>query len=289
MVAMPFSKPQSIFANGDRRSFFQSIDAWSSKPSARDADRRQRLLAPSLLASIHDVGPRSQGAVDRLVDLFIRHMGVPSYAMLVVPDHWGEAPIVPGSAFATRLRTWSDSGVEIFLHGWFHRDAGTHASAAARFKARHMTAGEGEFLGLDYGTARSRMEQGRALLEDIIGRPVAGFVAPAWLYGEGAREAARDCGFALAEDHFRVWSPQRDDQIVARGPVVTWASRSRGRIASSLAVAALARALLPRRRAMRLGVHPGDTTVPALMASIDKTLASLSRGCRFGRYADLLD
>ncbi len=243
---------------------------------------------PSLLASIHDVGPRSEAAVDRLADLFMAQIGKPRYAMLVVPDHWGEAPIVPGSPFATRLRAWSDLGIEIFLHGWFHKDAATHRGAGDRFRAKHMTAGEGEFLGLDYASARDRMERGKALIEDVIGRPVLGFVAPAWLYGDGARAAARDCGFRLAEDHLRVWSPARGDQVLARGPVITWASRSRGRIASSLAVAALARALLPRRPAMRLGVHPGDVGVPALLASIEKTLAALSRGGRFGRYEELL-
>ncbi len=243
---------------------------------------------PSLLASIHDVGPRSEAAVDRLADLFVGKIGRPDYAMLVVPDHWGEAPIVPGSPFATRLRAWSDMGIEMFLHGWFHKDQASYAGAGDRFRARHMTAGEGEFLGLDYATARDRMERGRALIEDVIGRPVVGFIAPAWLYGEGAKAAARDCGFQLAEDHLRVWSPAQDDEVLARGPVITWASRSRGRIASSLAVAALARTLLPRRPAMRLGVHPGDVGVPALLTSIDKTLSALSRGGRFGRYSELL-
>jgi uncharacterized protein len=244
---------------------------------------------PSLLASIHDVGPRSEGAVDQLSDLFLRHIGAPHYAMLVVPDHWGSAPLVPGSPFATRLRGWADSGIEMFLHGWFHRDTAEHGSAGARFKAKHMTAGEGEFLGLEYATALDRMERGRALVEDIIGRPVAGFIAPAWLYGEGARAAMRDCGFALAEDHFRVWAPQQQDRVLAKGPVITWASRSRGRIASSLAVAAVARALMPRRPAMRLGVHPGDVTVPALIRSIDRTLGALSKNGRFGRYHELLE
>ncbi len=84
-----------------------------------------------------------------------------------------------------------------------------------------------------------------------------------------------------------MWEPA-SGRIVARGPVITWASRSRWRIASSLAVAAAARALLPRRPAMRMAVHPGDTRVPALLTSIDRTIAALSRAGGFGRYADLI-
>jgi len=242
---------------------------------------------PSLLVSIHDVAPKFESQVDRLADLVARDMAEPRFAMLVVPDHWGSSPIRPGSPFAARLRAWSDAGVDMFVHGWFHRDESTHDGALARFKAQRMTAGEGEFLGLDRATARARMADGRKLVEDVIGRSPAGFIAPAWLYGDGALAALADEGFALAEDHMKVWRPATGE-VVARGPVITWASRSRWRIASSLAVAAAARAALPRRPWMRVAVHPGDTNVPALRDSIVRTISSLSRRARFARYRDLL-
>ena len=111
--------------------------------------------------------------------------------MLVVPDHWGDSPIRAGTPFASRLRAWSDAGVDMFVHGWFHLDRSEHDGALAKFKAKRMTAGEGEFLGLDHATARARMADGRKLIEDIIGRPAAGFIAPAWLYGDGAMQALR--------------------------------------------------------------------------------------------------
>jgi predicted deacetylase len=197
-------------------------------------------------------------------------------SMLVVPDHWGEAPLTPGSPFATRLRTWSDGGVAMFAHGWFHKDMARHNGALAQFKARHMTAGEGEFLGLDAQTALARMQGGRSLIEQIIGRPVAGFVAPAWLYGPGALAALRQSGFALAEDHMKIWHPATGRRL-ARGPVITWASRSRARIASSLVAAAVLPPLLRFAPVVRVAVHPGDATVPRLITSIDDTLRRLRR------------
>src|SRR5690348_16649108 len=108
------------------------------------------MSAPSqrlLLASIHDVSPRFESEVDALLDLLAPAVGN-RLAMLVVPNHWGDAPIVPRSAFAARLRRWADDGIEMFLHGYFHRDQQRHGGAADRFRARVMTAGEGEFLGL---------------------------------------------------------------------------------------------------------------------------------------------
>lgn len=239
-----------------------------------------------MLASIHDVGPRFSDAVDRLCDRLSDRLGGPRFALLVVPDHWGEAPIARDAAFHRRLRGWRANGAEIFVHGWFHRDDSTHRGAAA-FKARHMTAREGEFLGLGHDAALARMTAGKTLVEDIIGSPVAGFVAPAWLYGAGARSALAEAGFAIAEDHLRIWSPL-DGRVLARGPVVTWASRSPRRIASSRLFAALARHALSGAQIVRVAVHPGDAAVPALLASIDATLARLMRHRIAGRYTDLL-
>jgi predicted deacetylase len=240
-----------------------------------------------LLASIHDVGPRTESQVARLRDHLGVHLPVGRIAMLVVPDHWGAAPLRAGTAFATRLRAWAEAGNEMFVHGWFHRDQSRHTGIAA-LKARHMTASEGEFLGLDEQTALQRMTDGRALIEDIIGRPVAGFIAPAWLYGPGAHAAMVKAGFALAEDHLRVWRPGDAAQPLATGPVLTWASRSRWRIVSSLLAARALPPLFRFQRVARIAVHPGDTGVPALMNSIARAVAVVARTHRPGRYADLL-
>ncbi len=241
-----------------------------------------------LLVSIHDVAPCFESEVDRLADLIDARLGPARYAMLVVPDHWGRAPLAQAPAFQARLRGWAERGVEMFVHGWFHRDSSRHQGAAG-FKARHMTAGEGEFLGLSHADALQRMADGKALIEDVIGRPAAGFIAPAWLYGPGAMQALAECGFPLAEDHFRVWRPGHEDKPLAKGPVVTWASRSSMRTASSLAFAALARPALQPLKTLRLAVHPGDVTKPSIVGSVDATLRAFSRRHVPGRYADLIE
>lgn len=240
-----------------------------------------------LITSIHDVSPRFEAQVDRLHERLARHVGVAGMAMLVVPDHWGMGPIVRGSGFATRLRRWSDAGIEMFVHGWYHRDHIRHAGLGARLRAGMMTAGEGEFLGLDEAEAARRMADGRALIEDVIGRRAAGFIAPAWLYGDGALRALGHAGYDLAEDHMRVWSPATG-RVLSRGPVITWASRSNLRALSSRLVAALGRQGLGFLPTLRVAVHPGDTTRSDLEDSIETTLARLRRTRAVGRYSDLL-
>ena len=239
-----------------------------------------------LLASIHDVTPLFEMAIDALADLLERRLGGPRFAMLVVPDFHELAPLARFPGFRARLRGWSDRGVEMFLHGFTHRDDAAHAGRLARLKGRHMTAREGEFLGLGEGEAWRRLADGRAIVEDAIGRPVAGFIAPAWLYSEGARAALREQRFALAEDHLRIWRPS-DGAVLARGPVVTWASRNRARKASSLAFAALARRMLAPFPVARVAVHPADADFPDILESFGRTAAALMAGRAVGRYAEL--
>jgi predicted deacetylase len=236
-----------------------------------------------LLASIHDVSPRFDSEVSALFDLLEPHVGN-RVALLAVPNHWGGAPITAGSAFATKLRGWAEAGAEIFLHGFYHRDESRHQTASDRIRAGFMTAGEGEFLGLSAKDAASRIDQGKELLEQITGRAIAGFVAPAWLYGQGALEALADRRIAIAENHLRVWSPATGAEL-ARGPVITWASRTRPRLVSSLIAARLLRrAPVP---ALRIGVHPPDIRHPALVRSIEATLRTAARSRTAARYADL--
>lgn len=236
-----------------------------------------------LLASIHDVSPRFETEVDALMDLLRPHVGE-RIAMLVVPNHWGSAPIVRGSPFAGRLRAWAQSGVEIFLHGFYHRDDSRHTDASAKLRARMMTAGEGEFLGLSTLEATARIANGRKLLEDVTGCNIAGFIAPAWLYGEGAHAALADAGITIAEDHLRVWSPSTGTQL-ARGPVITWASRSRARLVSSLAAAAALRRV--PLEVLRIGVHPPDIRHASLVRSIETTMQVAGRRRRAARYSEL--
>lgn len=235
-----------------------------------------------LIASIHDVSPKFEAQIDALADRLTKLLGGPEFAMLVVPDHWGEAPLAKAPAYAAKLRAWADQGVEMFLHGFTHRDD----SDAKGFAQTHMTAGEGEFAALDTVEALRRIREGRAIVEDAIGRPVAGFVAPAWLYSRYALDAVVRSNFEIAEDHMKVWNP-RTGATLARGPVITWASRSPGRIRSSLMVARAAQVLPWALPTARIAVHPGDTTVPALLASIDATFARFAKTHVPSRYADL--
>ena len=242
------------------------------------------MAARRLIASIHDVAPRFEREIEGLVDLLAPHVGN-RVALLVVPNHWDQSPILSGSPFARRLRGWAESGFEIFLHGFYHRDLARHDRVSDRLRSRWMTAGEGEFLSLTRDEATARIRAGQALLEDVTGFPIAGFVAPAWLYGRGAVEALAECEVPIAEDHFSIWSP-RSGAVLSRSPVITWASRTRMRLRSSLMAAAALRRLPVRD--LRIGVHPADCRSPRLLSSIETTLRVAARHRQASGYSELL-
>jgi uncharacterized protein len=241
----------------------------------------------TLLASVHDVAPCHRERLERLVPLVEAAVGRGRFALLVVPDFHRSGSLRDDPAFARRLLGWADDGCEIFLHGFTHLDESAHPSRAARWKAERMTAGEGEFLGLSYAEASSKLTEGRQIIEDVTGRAVAGFIAPAWLYGTESLRAIADHGFALAEDHFRVWSP-RDGQTLTRGPVVTYASRSTPRLLSSLLWSRLSTVVLARAKTVRLAVHPHDVDSPALLTEIDRALRAFTRTHTPSAYRELL-
>src|SRR5438093_1289255 len=267
------------------------MSAWPEPQAASFAAARPSLSqsrtrsARHLLVSIHDVSPCFQRQIDFLYDQLRGALGSASLAMLVVPNFWRRAPIAEAPYFVQKLRQWADAGVEMMLHGWVHRDDQRHAGAGNAFKARYLTAGEGEFLGLSRADATHRLRDGRLALEDATGRPVSGFVAPAWLYSPGTLQALGEQGFRIAEDHWRIWDPATGQRL-AFAPVITWASRSKLRTAASLALARLAPPLLESVDVARLAVHPGDIRIPAICRSIERTLAALMKDRTAIRYAD---
>ncbi len=242
--------------------------------------------ARRLLASIHDVTPYHLQRLEQLVPIIEEVVGKGKFALLVVPDFHREGRLDQNAVFAKRLRGWADDGCDIFLHGFTHLDDSEYSSFGAGLKAKRLTAGEGEFLGLSYYDATRKLVDGRKIVEDIIGRPVTGFIAPAWLYGPGSLRAIADQGFDLCEDHFRVWNPQ-NDEVYARGPVVTYASRSPTRLLSSLLWSRIATVALSRANVVRFAVHPHDVDAPELVAEIRRVLRAFNRSHIASSYREL--
>lgn len=263
------------------------MDLGAHGRDGRRAERETHTGDRRILVSLHDVTPAHLPRLEEIV-AFLDRIGVgPRFAMLVVPDFWSRWPVREDGAFRDWLRRQAARGVEIVLHGYTHRDEVRHRHPWRRWQARFLTAGEGEFLGLSVREAEVRLAAGRALLEEILGQPVEGFVAPAWLYGPGSRKALTAADFAIAEGRWSVWSP-RSGRTLAHGPVVAYAGRTRGRLMASVFWSRLAEALLAPCRTLRFAIHPHDFDHPPLKREIERFLRRQLETRTCGPYRDLL-
>ncbi|MDD3799963.1 MAG: polysaccharide deacetylase family protein [Novosphingobium sp.] len=239
-----------------------------------------------LLLTLHDVTPHHGEAIRAIMDDMAGLVGPGACGLLLVPDFHGEARLDRDPSFVKAVRRWAGEGSEVFLHGYFHQDRSDHQGAGTAFKARHLTAGEGEFLGLERARAAALLCDGRKLVEDVAGKAVAGFIAPAWLYGPDALEAISEAGFTCVEDHFRVWNPQ-SGATYARGPVISYATRTPARALSSLAFSKFASLGLRGQRTVRIAVHPADRGSARVYREVRHRVARFARTHSPSGYAAL--
>ncbi|MEZ4384273.1 MAG: hypothetical protein R3A79_23265 [Nannocystaceae bacterium] len=240
-----------------------------------------------VLVSVHDVTPRHFDRL-RAIDALLRRHGLAGrYAALIVPNFWHEWPLAdhPSSSSSSAPASTRASSRPPRLLPPGRRLA---PRPGRRLRGQALTAGEGEFLGLDREAARARIVAGQRLLRDHLGVTPEVFVAPAWLYSEGSLDALTELGVAVAEDHLRVWSPARGGEVLARGPVLSYASRSPARIAASLLWSRATTALAGPLPILRLAIHPHDLDVPALERELDRALEVIVRERAPMRYAELV-
>ncbi len=230
-----------------------------------------------LIATIHDVAPPTLAAVDQL-RAALAGWGVDAVTLLAVPDYHRRAPLASCPRTATWLRAAADRGDEVALHGVIHRQDAPVAARRDRLRARLFTAGEGEMLGAG-ADDRARLAAARAQLAELLGRDVAGFVAPAWLERAGLGDRLAEVGFAWHETAWVIegLTPRRR----VRAPVIGFATRTRWRERAALAwAAALTPLLAIAAPVVRVAVHPADLTSAAVMAALERVVRQASRDRR---------
>jgi predicted deacetylase len=166
-------------------------------------------------------------------------------------------------------------GHELALHGYTHLDPEpVRGSAMSRFWRSVYTTREGEFSALTEEEARRRIRLGLDWFAER-GWPVSGFVAPAWLLGDGAWRALRSFAFDYTTTFSRFHLLRPGTSVLS--PSLVYAARNRaGRVFSPLAADALA-PLLARAPLVRLSLHPPDARHPRLLLHAQRTIEQLLR------------
>jgi predicted deacetylase len=229
---------------------------------------------PMLCVSIHDVAPATWPACQRVLDA-VRQVAPVPLTLLVVPAYHGRcSALVPG--FVTAMDECVQQGHELALHGYFHADHGTPRSPLDAWRRCVYTAREGEFCGLDEAEAAERLLLGERWFR-ANGWPLAGFVPPAWLLGDGAWRALR------AHRSLRYVTTLRHFHLLPTGPAIAapclaLSARSATRRAASTLWAAVAPHVLPQRPLLRLALHPHDADSASLTRAWQRALERWLRG-----------
>jgi hypothetical protein len=164
-------------------------------------------------------------------------------------------------------------GDELALHGYTHLDLEPAAGGVrGRFLRSVYTQREGEFAALTELEARRRIELGLAWFGER-GWQASGFVAPAWLLGEGAWRALRAFPFAYTTTFSRFHLLPGAGAVFS--PSLVYTARNRlGRLLSPR-LADLGAALLAQAPLIRLSLHPRDARYPELVLHAQRLLARL--------------
>jgi predicted deacetylase len=218
--------------------------------------------------SLHDVTPAQENEIELALDLAHSHGVKP--ALLVVPNYHGQAPLADYPKFCERLRALQADGHEIYLHGFFHQsrpwdEHGDVSRARYIFAQKVQSGGEAEFSDVSPEEARQRLDDGERMLRDA-GLTIDGFIAPAWSMPGWVLPLLGTRGYSFSEDHLRIYDPARKRSRAS--VVLNYASRTPGRLLSSVAWCRLAR---PARRVMpaRIAIHPADMRFALLRSELE--------------------
>jgi predicted deacetylase len=225
---------------------------------------------PLLCVSIHDVAPATWSDCVRLQQAVRAVADVP-LTWLVVPCFHGR--IEESVVMEARLTEALARGDELALHGYTHLDLEPAGGGVkGRFLRGVYTQREGEFAAVAEGEARQRIELGLAWFAQR-GWQASGFVAPAWLLGEGAWRALRAFPFAYTTTFSRFHLLPGAASVFS--PSLVYTARNRiGRLLSPRLADAGA-ALLANAPLVRLSLHPRDARYPELLRHAQRLLARL--------------
>ena len=249
----------------------------------------------NLLVSLHDVAPPHLAAC-RLQRSRLESWGVDRVTLLVVPDFHGQHPLGRSPETVGWLRDRIAAGDEVALHGYHHQQRAPIASPADRLRAALFTAGEGECLSQRPDERVPTLLRGKALLEEQLQVLVSGFVAPAWLEPANFDADLARTGFRWHET--ATWVAHRPDPGSPRwrrqrGAVIGFATRSRLRLAASLAWARLRapgmeRAAVRRGTPARVALHPSDLSSGAVQRQLEVVVRRLKERLPAATYTSSL-
>jgi predicted deacetylase len=222
-----------------------------------------------LAVSLHDVAPATWPHCRRVLDAIRAVADIP-VTLLVVPAYHGRCSAQP--AFEADLGERLAHGDELALHGYFHCDPQSPSGVVDWVRRRLYTV-EGEFAALCEREAAERIHLGQRWFA-ANGWPLAGFVAPAWLLGDGAWAAVRgnrDLLYTSTLTSLHLLGPIAS----LRAPCLAYSTRAAWRTAMSVVWNPALERATGSMTLVRLALHPSDAEDAPVRRSWQRCLGRL--------------
>ena len=204
---------------------------------------------------LHDVAPATWGSYHDFVQT-VDEIGHVPLTLLVVPDYHHQGQFGDFPDFCRAMEKRISRGDELVLHGCYHQDDLPLPWFFPKdIFMRRVFTHEGEFYSLTETMAEERLERGLQQFSQR-GWPVAGFVAPAWLMGYGARKALAKIPLRYTSDPGGLLLLPHFEKIQA--PTLVWSSGSAWRRRVSRYWNERRRQQYSESPLLRLGLHPVD-------------------------------
>ena len=223
------------------------------------------MIQPFLSVVIHDVAPATLDACKCLLNA-VAEVGDIPLTLLAVPRYHCQ----PRSRdFEQWLHGRWTAGDEVALHGYTHQDDGAPRGPIDQLRRRVYTRGEGEFWDLTASQAVLRLDAGVQWFRSL-GIPLHGFVAPAWLMGEGAWAALRHFDLDYTCTLRNLYLLPERQRLVSQS--VVYSTSSAWRRACSLAWNRAVAIAQRQRPMLRVELHPHDADHSAILRSWQRLL-----------------
>lgn len=203
---------------------------------------------------LHDVAPSTWADYQPFVEA-VDALGDVPMTWLVVPDFHRHDALDANPAFRRVLDARVARGDELALHGYYHDDQEPLPNNPRDWFMRRVYTHEGEFYRLSREAALARLHAGLEMFQRYDW-PVQGFVAPAWLMSEGARQALRELPLSYTSSPQHLYRLPDFSAIAAPGLV--WSARSAWRRGLSKILSDQREQRWREASVIRLGLHPVD-------------------------------
>ncbi|MEN5241816.1 DUF2334 domain-containing protein [Pseudomonas atacamensis] len=203
---------------------------------------------------LHDVAPSTWADYQPFVEA-VDALGDVPMTWLVVPDFHRHDALDANPAFRRVLDARVARGDELALHGYYHDDQEPLPNNPRDWFMRRVYTHEGEFYRLSREAALARLHAGLEMFQRYDW-PVQGFVAPAWLMSEGARQALRELPLSYTSSPQHLYRLPDFSAIAAPGLV--WSARSAWRRGVSKILSDQREQRWREASVIRLGLHPVD-------------------------------